>query len=142
MYNTFEDIKDYLNTEKEAEEVQIIYPTLQKVSIDVGIMEKDKNVYVIPSQFGWSDLGTWLSLYDQAEKDNNENAILGKSTLTYNSKGNIIYTQKNKVTVIDGLEDYIVVDTENALLISPIKNSQEIKRYVTDIKLNKKQKYI
>ena len=94
MYNTFEDIKDYLNTEKEAEEVQIIYPTLQKVSIDVGIMEKDKNVYVIPSQFGWSDLGTWLSLYDQAEKDNNENAILGKSTLTYNSKGNIIYAQK------------------------------------------------
>ena len=138
MYNTFEDINDCLNTEKEAEEVQIIYPTLQKVSIDVGIMEKDKNVYVIPSQFGWSDLGTWLSLYDQAEKDNNENAILGKSTLTYNSKGNIIYTQKNKVTVIDGLEDYIVVDTENALLISPIKNSQEIKRYVTDIKFHKK----
>ena len=138
MYNTFEDINDCLNTEKEAEEVQIIYPTLQKVSIDVGIMEKDKNVYVIPSQFGWSDLGTWLSLYDQAEKDNNENAILGKSTLNYNSKGNIIYTQKNKVTVIDGLEDYIVVDTENALLISPIKNSQEIKRYVTDIKFHKK----
>ena len=142
MYSIFASINDVLNTEQEASKVKEIYPTLQKVSIDVGIMEKDKNVYVIPSQFGWSDLGTWLSLYEQVEKDNNRNAVLGKSTFIYNSKGNILYTQKDKVTVIDGLKDYIVVDTEKALLISPVKNSQEIKRYVTDIKLNKKQKYI
>ncbi|MBV7440693.1 mannose-1-phosphate guanylyltransferase [Weeksellaceae bacterium TAE3-ERU29] len=142
MYNAFNSINDYLNTKDELSKVKEVYPTLQKVSIDVGIMEKDKNVYVIPSQFGWSDLGTWLSLYEQADKDDNKNAKLSKNIFTYSSNRNIIYTQKNKVTVIDKLEGYIVVDTNDALLISPIENSQKIKNYVTDIKLNKKQRHI
>lgn len=141
MYNAFEKVESYLNTENEAEKIKEMYPTLQKVSIDVGIMEKEKNVYVIPSEFGWCDLGTWLSLYAQAEKDKNENVLLSKNVFSYNSKRNIIRAPKNKVVVIDGLKDYVVVDTEDALLISPMKNSQEIKTYVTDLKLNKKEKY-
>ena len=141
MYAAFEKVKPYLNTEEEEEKINEMYPTLQKVSIDVGIMEKEKNVYVIPSEFGWCDLGTWLSLYAQAEKDKNENVLLSKDVFAYNSKKNIIRAPKDKVVVVDGLEGYVVVDTEDALLISPMKNSQEVKTYVTDLKLNKKEKY-
>lgn len=142
MYNVFSKLEKYLNTDEEVQEINKVYPTLQKVSIDVGIMEKDENVYVIPSEFGWSDLGTWLSLYEQAKKDENKNVFLGKNILTYNSTGNIVYTQQEKVVVLDGLNDYMVVDTPNALLVSPIKNNQEVKTYVTDLKLSKKDRFI
>lgn len=123
------------NTEKEEVQIEIIYPTLEKISIDNGILEKADNVYVIPSNLGWSDLGTWNSVYENSEKDENNNSISSKRVLTYNAKGNVIRLKnKNKTLILDGLENYIIVDTDDALLICPKKNDQEIKSYLNDMK--------
>ena len=127
------------NNDKESVCIETIYPKVEKISIDNGILEKAKNVYVIPADLGWSDLGTWTSVYENAEKDENNNAVKSKHVLTYNSKGNIIRLRNNnKAAIIDGLENYIVVDTEKALLICPISNDQLIKDYVLDLKNFKK----
>ncbi len=127
------------NTSGEEQCIDIIYPKVSKISIDNGILEKARNVYVIPADVGWSDLGTWTSIYENSEKDENKNASKSRHILTYNSKGNIINLKnKNKAVIIDGLKNYIVVDTEKALLICPRANDQLIKDYVQDLKTLKK----
>ncbi len=127
------------NSEKERICIETIYPKVDKISIDNGILERAKNVYVIPVDLGWSDLGTWASIFDNAQKDENNNAVKSKNVLTYHSKGNIIRLKNdNKAAIIDGLENYIVVDTDKALLICPISNDQLIKDYVLDLKNFKK----
>ncbi len=127
------------NTKKEHRCIEEIYPKLTKISIDNGILEKAKNVYVIPADLGWSDLGTWTSVYQNAEKDDNNNALNSKNVLFYNSKGNVVRLKnKNKAVIIDGLKNYIIVDTEKALLICPRDHDQSIKDYVLDLKNLKK----
>jgi mannose-1-phosphate guanylyltransferase len=127
------------NNDREKVCIETIYPKVEKISIDNGILEKAQNVYVIPADLGWSDLGTWTSVYDNADKDEHNNAVKSKNVLTYNAKGNIIRLKNdNKAAIIDGLENYIVVDTEKALLICPISNDQLIKDYVLDLKNFKK----
>lgn len=126
------------NEEGEAVCIARIYPKVAKISIDNGILEKAKNVFVIPADLGWSDLGTWTSVYENAEKDENQNAIKSKYVLQYNSTGTIVRVEnKNKAIIIDRLQDYIVVDTENALLICPKENDQLIKEYTQDLKVHK-----
>lgn len=127
------------NSDKEIECIDLIYPKVAKISIDNGILEKAQNVYVIPADLGWSDLGTWTSVYQNAAKDDNNNAINSKNILTYNSKGNIVRLKsKSKAAIIDGLKNYIIVDTEKSLLICPRDNDQLIKDYVLDLKNFKK----
>ena len=127
------------NCESEKEWINVIYPIENKFSIDNGILEKANNVYVIPANLGWSDLGTWTSVYTNADKNDDNNAISSKNVLTYNSKGNVIRIKnQNKAAVIDGLKNYIIVDTEKALLICPRDNDQLIKDYVLDLKNLKK----
>ena len=127
------------NSDAEKEHIDAIYPIVSKISIDNGILEKAKNVYVIPANLGWSDLGTWTSVYTNADKNDDNNAISSKNVLTYNSKGNVIRIKnQNKAAVIDGLKNYIIVDTEKALLICPRDNDQLIKDYVLDLKNLKK----
>ena len=133
MSQNFESC-DY-NSADEARCIDLIYPQVNKISIDNGILEKAKNVYVIPADLGWSDLGTWNSIYENAEKDTNDNAGKSKHTVTYNAKGNLIKLKnQNKAVVIDGLENYIIVDTDKALLICPRDNDQLLKEYVHDLK--------
>lgn len=123
------------NTENEAECIELIYPKVEKISIDNGILERANNVYVIPANLGWSDLGTWNSVYENASKDENQNSIGSKKVLTYDAKGNIIRLKnKNKTLVADGLQNYIIVDTDEALLICPKENDQLIKQYLNDLK--------
>lgn len=137
MLNQFNSCE--YNCEAEKECIAMIYPTVSKISIDNGILEKANNVYVIPANIGWSDLGTWTSVYTNANKNDDNNAISSKNVLTYNSKGNVIRIKnQNKAAVIDGLKNYIVVDTEKALLICPRDNDQLIKDYVQDLKNLKK----
>ena len=127
------------NNSNEQNCIEIIYPKLSKISIDNGILEKADNVYVIPADLGWSDLGTWTSVYENTEKNEDNNAISSKNVLTYNAKGNIVIMKnKNKASIIDGLENFIIVDTEKALLICPRNNDQEIKNYVNDLRNIKK----
>ena len=137
MTNQFNSC-DY-NCEAEKACIELIYPTVNKISIDNGILEKASNVYVIPANLGWSDLGTWTSVYTNANKNDDNNALNSKNVLAYNSRNNIIRIKnQHKAAVIDGLKNYIVVDTEKALLICPRDNDQLIKDYVMDLKNLKK----
>ena len=121
------------NTENEKEFIEKTYPNIEKISIDNGILERADNVFVIPADLGWSDLGTWTSVFENAEKDENQNAKSFNS-ITYNTEGSIIRIKnREKTAVIDGLKNYIVIDTEKALLICPRNNDQLIKQYVADL---------
>ncbi|MGB0176268.1 MAG: mannose-1-phosphate guanylyltransferase [Owenweeksia sp.] len=135
IFATFNQGREYFGTEKERAFVSDIYPTCQNESIDYGLMEKSKDVYVIPSEFGWSDLGTWGSLYQLSEKDTDDNVVYNKKTMTYDSRGNLIRVPKDKLAVIEGLENFIVVDEDNSLLICKREHEQLIKSFVNDIKL-------
>ena len=142
LYDSFIESENLLNTEREKEFINSIYPSIESISIDFGIMEKAENVYVIPSDFGWSDLGTFGSLYKHIPKDNSENALVSKNVLLYNSSKNMIHSNSDKLIVIDGLENYIVVDQKNVLLICKKENEQMIKQYTKDVKETKGEDYV
>lgn len=131
------------STEKEKEFINEIYAQCVNISVDYAILEKANNVYVLPCDIGWTDLGTWGSLYNQVDKDNNKNAIVGQSVKLYNSTNNIISNPTDKLMVIQGLEDYIVVNTTDALLVCKKEDEQKIKQFVTDLSSSKStKKYI
>ncbi len=141
LNTNFEGIIDDLNTEKEADAVNTIYPLCNSISIDYGILEKADNVYVLPCDFGWSDLGTWSSLYEVHDKDENDNAINADVAELYDTKNCMIDVPKGKLIVINGLEDKIIVDTDKVLLICDKSREQEVKQIVTNIKLKLGEKY-
>jgi len=140
--NLFKEGMGIYNTDKETEFISTTYAKCKNISIDYGIMEKANNVHVLCADFGWSDLGTWGSLYDMSEKDMNGNSVQGKSVFLYDSKNCIMNFPKNKLAVIQGLEDYIIVDSDNILLICRKEDEQKIRQYVNDVKLEKGENYI
>ena len=142
LYSVFIEGQHHLNSDKEMEFINSIYPSITSVSIDFGVMEKAENVYVIPSDFGWSDLGTFGSIYTHIPKDDNKNASVSNNVILYNSSKNMIHSNPNKLIVIDGLEDYIVVDQNNVLLICKKENEQMIKKYMKDVQERKSEEYI
>jgi mannose-1-phosphate guanylyltransferase len=142
LFDLFVSQKEKLNTPEENAALQQIYPYSASVSIDVGIMEKADNVYVIPSSFGWSDLGTWNSAYENLNKDNHDNAVTSTNVMLINTTNSIVHTNEGKLIVIQGLKDYIVVDTDDVLLICQKDKEQEIKEYVSDVKRHKGEKYL
>ncbi len=111
------------------------FPFCPNISIDYGVMEKANNVYVKAADFGWSDLGTWGSLYDLSDKDENANATLTSKTMFFESTENIVATPSDKLVVIQGLNGYIVAESNNVLLICKKEDEQQIKHFVTDAKL-------
>ena len=127
---------DYLyNTDKEKEFVQSAFTQCTNISIDYGIMEKADNVYVLPSEFGWSDLGTWASVYELSEKDYVGNAVSkAKKVIMYDSSNCMVNIPDGKLVVLQGLHDFIVVEDNNTLLICPRDQEQEIKQIVADVK--------
>lgn len=138
----FDGATPYLNTKEEAERIANVYTVCESISIDYGIMEKAQNVNVVLSDFGWSDLGTWGSLFTHIKKDKHNNAVNGRNVQLQNSKDNMIHVPKNKLVVISGLDEYIVVDTDDVLLICPKEDEQKIKQIVTDLKASKNAKYV
>src|SRR5215467_4869042 len=112
MYDVFAADKDKFNTTQEATALEQIYPLCTNISIDFGIMEKAGNVYVIPSSFGWSDLGTWNSAYENLEKDYLENAVAGNNVFIIDATKCMVHAADKKLLVLQGLDDFIVVDTE------------------------------
>ncbi|MCO5238701.1 MAG: mannose-1-phosphate guanylyltransferase [Chitinophagaceae bacterium] len=131
-----------LNTASEKEAIARIYPQCTNISIDYGIMEKADNVYLIPSSFGWSDLGTWNSAYESMNKDEDANAISASNIMLLNASKNIIHIKNEKLVVLQGLENHIVIDTGDVLLICERSQEQEIKEYVSKIKMAKGDKYL
>ena len=133
--------KDYFSPQEE-NAISEAFGQCQSISIDFGIMEKAENVYVIPSDFGWSDLGTWASLYAESEKDGHGNVSNSKSVITYEAGDNMIHSGRGKLIVVEGLNDFIVVDTDDALLICKKSSEQKIKEFTSHIKRDFGDKYL
>jgi mannose-1-phosphate guanylyltransferase len=133
IYDIFLGGEEYYNTEKELEFINHIFPSCKNISIDYGILEKSDNVYVYPSVFGWSDLGTWGSIDNHLNKDENNNAVRGNDVNLYNSKDNIVFLENNKECIINGLEGFIIVEKDNSLLICRKEDEQQIKNFVIDL---------
>ena len=134
MYDVFEEGKKYYNTKKETEYIDRVFSGCKNISIDYGIIEKSTNVYVYPADLGWSDLGTWGSLYAQLNLDDNNNAVQGDGVRLYESSNNIINVPMNKLVVLQGLNGYIVVENEGTLLVCKKEDEQEIRKFVSDLK--------
>jgi mannose-1-phosphate guanylyltransferase len=122
--------------------IEACYERCKNISIDYAIMEKAENVFVLASDIGWSDLGTWGSLYEQIEADENGNAINGQHVYLYNSSGNIINVPDDKLVLLQGLENHIVVESDNVLLICKMEEEQRIKEFVNDIRSDMGDKFI
>ena len=130
------------NTPGEAAFIEEHYPMLQNISIDYGIMEKADNVYMLMADFGWSDLGTWGSLYDLSEKDEYQNATLKCKSLIVESEGNLLTLPEQKLAVIQGLNDYIIAESDEILLICKKSDEQRIKQFVADIAMKYGEEYL
>ncbi|MEI6313045.1 MAG: mannose-1-phosphate guanylyltransferase [Bacteroidota bacterium] len=142
MIEAFKGGEKHYNTDTEFEFISEAYSQSVNISIDYGIMEKASNVFVIPSDFGWSDVGTWGSIYDIYEKDYLQNAVDGKLVKTYDASNNMISVQDNKLVVIQGLDGYCVIDTADVLLIIKKEEEQEIKQITSDMKRIKLDKFL
>ena len=121
------------NTANEKEFITQNYALAENISIDYAILEKASNVYVLPATFDWNDLGTWGSLHEKLEKDENNNAVVNATVVLENASNNIIRAEGKKLVVIDGLDDYIIVDKNDTLLIYPKSKEQEIKGIVSKL---------
>lgn len=142
VHSLFAEGYDKFNTEKEEEFIDNTFSRCKSISIDYGVMEKAENVYVIASDFGWSDLGTWGSLYDVRKKNDEGNAIIGKNVMTYDTENCIVNMPNDKVAVLQGLKDYVVVENENALLVIRKEDEQQIRQIVNDVKIEKGDEYV
>ena len=128
MVTVLNDEKEIYNTDKELNFIKNNYQKCENISIDYGIMERSNNVHVLPVDFGWNDLGTWGSLYNKLDKDNQQNAVVGAETISRDASGNMIRTESGKKVIIQGLNDFIVVEKDGVLLICPRKDEQDIKQ--------------
>jgi mannose-1-phosphate guanylyltransferase len=142
IHDVFEDGKDIYNTAEEQSFIDEAYTMCTNISIDYGIMEKADNVYVIPAEFGWSDLGTWSSLYEQLEKDYLGNAVLGKNVMVYDTSNCMVNVPEEKLVILKGLEDYVVVEANDILLVSPKSEEQNIKQILADVKRYKGDQFL
>jgi len=133
MAELFKKGEAIYNTEKEQSFIDQYFPECQSISIDYGVMEKSDSVEMIMTNFEWSDLGTWGSLYEHIKLDADNNAVTGKDVILFSAKGNMIRNESEKLMVIRGLKDYIVVETEKALLICPKSDEQSIKEMLASI---------
>lgn len=140
--NLFQKEIKHLDTPKEMEVVRDIYAQSKSISIDYAVMEKADNVYVLCADFGWSDIGTWGSLYANQKKDSRQNAVVGNNVFLYDTKDCEINIHPQKLAVIQGLEDMIVVQTDDVLLICKKEDEQRIKDFVNNVKLEKGDDYI
>ncbi|WP_264512679.1 mannose-1-phosphate guanylyltransferase [Flavobacterium sp. N1719] len=123
------------NTSGEASFIQENYPQAENISIDYAILEKASNVYVLPATFDWNDLGTWGSLHEKLDKDDQNNAVVNATVILENASNNIIRAEGKKLVIVDGLDDFIIVDKDDVLLIYPKGKEQDIKR-ITSIAQN------
>jgi len=143
MNDIFAEARSVYNTDSEKTHIHTAYQQCTNISIDYGIMEKAANVYVLPSEFGWSDLGTWASIYQLAEKDYVGNAVIpSEKVIMYDSSNCMVNVPEGKLVVLQGLHDFIVVESNNTLLICPRDQEQNVKQVVADVKQKFGTKYI
>jgi mannose-1-phosphate guanylyltransferase len=141
MYSLLNAGIEELNSVREEQFIKENYGKAENISIDFGILERADNVFVKKAGFDWNDLGTWGSLHDKMEKDDSNNAVVRAKTLLRDSSNNMILTENEKLLVIEGLNDYIIVDREEVLMIYPKKKEQDIKSLLADIRNKYGKKY-
>ena len=134
LFELFDEGFSVYNTDFEDDFIRDNYGRAKNISIDYAIMEHASHVYVLPATFDWNDLGTWGSLYDKLDKEENRNAVVNAKPILQEASGNMIRTTNKKVVVIDGLNDYIVVDKDDVLLIYPKAKEQDIKKVLQKVK--------
>lgn len=139
IYQIFQEINFTINQPYNA--IEKAYGLCPNISIDYGILEKDENVYVYPSNFGWNDLGTWKSLWDVHEKDQFNSVSIGKNILNYNTHNSIVFSTDNKLIITHSIDNLVIVNSENALLILNKDQEQELRNVVNDVKNKFKDKY-
>lgn len=142
MFAAFNEGHDLYGTDREHSFIAHTYSECRSISIDYGIMEKADNVYVACTDIGWSDLGTWSSLYEHSREDKRGNCIISGNIFSYENKGNIINISPDKVAVIQGLKDYIIVEADDVLLIVKQEEEQNIKHFLEDVKKETGEKYL
>lgn len=133
----FESGMKLYNTSDEVHFINKIYSELPSISVDYGIMEKARNVYVLTADFGWSDMGNWGTLYENRKKDPAGNVISGDNILIYDTKNCIINISGEKIAVLQGLDGYIVAESNDTLMICRKEDEQQIKKFVTDVRIKK-----
>jgi mannose-1-phosphate guanylyltransferase len=142
MFSAFDEGSKLFGTRQEKSFISRTYTECRSISIDYGIMEKADNVYVMCTNIGWSDLGTWSSLYEHSVLDKKGNLIIKGNIFSYDNRGNIFNVSPHKVAVIQGLKDYIVVESDDVLLIVKKEEEQNIKNYLEEVKKETKDKYL
>ena len=142
MDTIFSEGESHYYTAGEEEFIKKAYEQCTNISVDFGVMEKARNVYVMSAEFGWSDLGTYGSLYDHIKMDEHHNAVVGKNVMMYDTRNCMVNMPKDKLVVLQGLDDYIVVESENILLVCRKSDEQQIRQFVNDVKLNKGEKFV
>ena len=138
----FRAIEDLLGTEEEAAAIERVFSESKAISIDYGVMERAENVYVHSGDFGWSDVGTWGSVYQHMRKDRYANATSSDNVYVYDTRNSLIVMPKDKIAVVSGLKDYIVVDTDDVLMICPRSDEQSVKSFIEDVKYHSGDKSI
>ncbi len=131
----------YYYTNEEKAFLNKAYSECPNISIDYGIMEKASNVFVLCADFGWTDLGTWGSLWEKSQKDDNGNAVKGDNVMLYDSSNCIVNMKNDKLVVVHGLDGYIVVEGDNTLLICKKEEEQQIRQFFNDVRIKKGEKY-
>ena len=143
MNEIFKEGDNKFNTSAEQPFIQNAYYQCTNISIDFGIMEKAANVYVLPTDFGWSDLGTWASVYQLSDKDYLGNAVIpSEKVIMYDSSNCMVNVPSDKLVILQGLEDYIVVESDNTLLVCRKSEEQMVKQIVADVKSRFGTEYI
>lgn len=142
LFQLFKEKQSWLGTSFEKLMIADIYSVCENVSIDVGVMEKAGNVFIIPSSFRWSDLGTWNSAWENMGKDPRNNAVAGNGVLVIDTTQCVVHASDEKLVVLQGLQNYIVVDTTDVLLICQKDKEQDIKKYVSEVKKLKGERYL
>jgi mannose-1-phosphate guanylyltransferase len=142
LFQLFKEKQSWLGTSFERLMIADIYSVCENVSIDVAVMEKADNVYIIPSSFRWSDLGTWNSAWENMGKDVRNNAVAGNGVVIFDTTQCVVHASDDKLVVLQGLQNYIVVDTSDVLLICQKEKEQDIKEYVREVKKLKGERYL
>lgn len=127
IYTILTQQVDKYNTAQEQKYIDEVYPTTPSISVDYAILEKADNVYTMPMNIGWSDLGTWNALYSFMSKDENESVVVGENTVMLDANNCFVRSDAEKLVVVKGLKDYIIIDEKDVLLIYPKSEEQEIK---------------
>ncbi len=142
MVDVLDDGNNVYNSDFEDDFIKSNYKNCENISIDFGIMERANNVHVLPVDFGWNDLGTWGSLYGKLKKDDDDNAVVGANVIFRDAKGNMIRTENGKRVVIQGLEDFIVVEKKDIIMICPRKDDQDIKKIMAEARESFGKKFV